>query len=338
MYYSAPLNDMATSSSLFGSTNPPRYPGIGRLFSLGGLSECGKSFAGQYFAAHGVARVKIARVLERVGRELGLDPAEASFTDAVYLAPTSLPRFLELVAEEMASLGAVRAVLESMYRPQMADFLSRELGERMVHIYIEAPLELRVHREWLKLRAVPQAEVRARIAQKDAMKRRLGVPELRGRAFNSHLTLGALTTLEELLCSPLVRAHFPALAAAAGIALGVPLEECAAGLAAAALSPWRMEVHEGPGGVVVVNDAYNASPASVASALETCAGMVQAAAGEHPARRGEGGGEVHDRRVELRFVDLLDEVLVLLAALHVPSFGCRGEGGRAPLHWVYWCS
>jgi hypothetical protein len=37
-----------------------RYPEIGRLFSLGGLSECGKSFAGQYFASHGVLRIKIA--------------------------------------------------------------------------------------------------------------------------------------------------------------------------------------------------------------------------------------------------------------------------------------
>jgi UDP-N-acetylmuramoyl-tripeptide--D-alanyl-D-alanine ligase len=68
-------------------------------------------------------------------------------------------------------------------------------------------------------------------------------------------------------------------AAAAGIALGVPLDECAGGLASASLSPWRMEVHEavlaGGGDLVVVNDAYNASPASMASALETCAGMVR---------------------------------------------------------------
>jgi UDP-N-acetylmuramoyl-tripeptide--D-alanyl-D-alanine ligase len=66
-------------------------------------------------------------------------------------------------------------------------------------------------------------------------------------------------------------------AVAAGIALGVPLEEAAAGLHEAVLSPWRMEVHEagsGDGRFLVVNDAYNASPASVASALETCAGMA----------------------------------------------------------------
>jgi UDP-N-acetylmuramoyl-tripeptide--D-alanyl-D-alanine ligase len=67
-------------------------------------------------------------------------------------------------------------------------------------------------------------------------------------------------------------------AVAAGIALGVPLEEAAAGLQEAVLSPWRMEVHEaghGEGRFLVVNDAYNASPASVASALETCAGMAE---------------------------------------------------------------
>lgn len=78
-------------------------------------------------------------------------------------------------------------------------------------------------------------------------------------------------------------------ASAAALALGLSLEECAAGLSSVALQPWRMEVHEVPaaGGTaaatrqsqraILVNDAYNASPASLASALETCAGMVQPA-------------------------------------------------------------
>jgi UDP-N-acetylmuramoyl-tripeptide--D-alanyl-D-alanine ligase len=62
-------------------------------------------------------------------------------------------------------------------------------------------------------------------------------------------------------------------AAAAGLALGMSLDEVSLGLERARSSPWRMEVTEG-GGVVIVNDAYNASPTSVAAALGTCAEMV----------------------------------------------------------------
>ena len=61
-----------------------------------------------------------------------------------------------------------------------------------------------------------------------------------------------------------------ALAAlAVGSVLGVPLAEGAAALGAARLSRWRMERFVGSAGVVIVNDAYNANPESVAAALRT---------------------------------------------------------------------
>ncbi|MDR2986064.1 MAG: UDP-N-acetylmuramoyl-tripeptide--D-alanyl-D-alanine ligase, partial [Nocardiopsaceae bacterium] len=61
-----------------------------------------------------------------------------------------------------------------------------------------------------------------------------------------------------------------ALAAAALAGqLGMDVGAIAAGLSAPqALSKWRMEVTERPDGVIVVNDAYNASPEAVAAALE----------------------------------------------------------------------
>ncbi len=50
--------------------------------------------------------------------------------------------------------------------------------------------------------------------------------------------------------------------------LGLDVGAVAAGLSAAtAKSRWRMEVTERPDGVIVVNDAYNASPEAVAAAL-----------------------------------------------------------------------
>ncbi len=58
-------------------------------------------------------------------------------------------------------------------------------------------------------------------------------------------------------------------AAAAALVCGLSLEDLAAGLAEAVVSPWRMELHTAPDGAVVLNDAYNANPTSVAAALES---------------------------------------------------------------------
>jgi UDP-N-acetylmuramoyl-tripeptide--D-alanyl-D-alanine ligase len=62
-------------------------------------------------------------------------------------------------------------------------------------------------------------------------------------------------------------------AATAALALDVDLAGVAAGLAAAVLSPWRMELTTTAAGARVLNDAYNANPTSVAAALESLAAL-----------------------------------------------------------------
>jgi UDP-N-acetylmuramoyl-tripeptide--D-alanyl-D-alanine ligase len=57
-------------------------------------------------------------------------------------------------------------------------------------------------------------------------------------------------------------------ALAAYRALGLPLERAAEGSAAIAFSPWRCEESPLPGGGLMINDAYNANPASMRAALE----------------------------------------------------------------------
>jgi len=60
-----------------------------------------------------------------------------------------------------------------------------------------------------------------------------------------------------------------AAAAAMAFAVGLSLEQVAEGLSAAqAVSRWRMEVQERRDGLIVVNDAYNANPASMGAAIE----------------------------------------------------------------------
>jgi UDP-N-acetylmuramoyl-tripeptide--D-alanyl-D-alanine ligase len=56
--------------------------------------------------------------------------------------------------------------------------------------------------------------------------------------------------------------------------VGVSMEAAAVALQQAALSPMRMELTTAPSGVVVLNDAYNANPASMAAALRTLASLA----------------------------------------------------------------
>lgn len=63
-----------------------------------------------------------------------------------------------------------------------------------------------------------------------------------------------------------------AAVAVAGV-VGVPMDEAAAGLAVARVSPWRAEVDERGDGLVVCNDAYNANPTSAGAALDLLAAL-----------------------------------------------------------------
>jgi UDP-N-acetylmuramoyl-tripeptide--D-alanyl-D-alanine ligase len=88
-----------------------------------------------------------------------------------------------------------------------------------------------------------------------------------------------------------------------GIAFGLSPGECSAALKEARISPWRMEVFETAGGIRVINDAYNANPASMAAALKAARWMAGegrciAVLGEM-AELGAIAGEEHERVGEL---------------------------------------
>ena len=94
-------------------------------------------------------------------------------------------------------------------------------------------------------------------------------------------------------------------AAAVGLWLGVDPREVAAGLAEAPASPWRMELLRVPGGPTVLNDAYNAGPASMAAALAAVAALPAPGAGRRiavlglMAELGDEGPAEHRRIAEL---------------------------------------
>ena len=116
-----------------------------------------------------------------------------------------------------------------------------------------------------------------------------------------------------------------ALAAiAAARALGIPVDRSAAAVAdLARAARWRMEVQPREDGVVVINDAYNASPDSMAAALKTLAQITApdqrsvAVLGEM-AELGEYSDEEHDRigRLVVR-LNIRKLVVVGHAARHI---------------------
>lgn len=99
--------------------------------------------------------------------------------------------------------------------------------------------------------------------------------QLQRHAFILHVAGAATGTAPVTL--RLMGAHQVAnalAAAAVALAAGLSLAQVADALSAAGtLSRWRMELQERPDGVVVLNDAYNANPDSMAAALSALAGL-----------------------------------------------------------------
>ncbi|GAB3609539.1 UDP-N-acetylmuramoyl-tripeptide--D-alanyl-D-alanine ligase [Humibacter ginsengiterrae] len=121
-------------------------------------------------------------------------------------------------------------------------------------------------------------------------------------------------------------------AASAAHALGVGIDDIVAGLESVTRAErWRMEVMGGARGVTIINDAYNASPDSMAAALKTLVqlrepeGRAIAVLGEM-SELGEASGAEHDR-IGLLAVRLgVDQVVVVGAGARRMHISTINEG------------
>lgn len=108
-------------------------------------------------------------------------------------------------------------------------------------------------------------------------------------------------------------------AAAVALVCGVPVDDVAVGLAAGELSPWRMDLRTAPSGARVLNDAYNAGPASVEAALRSLvtldAARCQAVLGPM-AELGDAGPAEHRR-----IAAVAEELGVRVVAFRTVDYG-----------------
>lgn len=114
-----------------------------------------------------------------------------------------------------------------------------------------------------------------------------------------------------------------AAAIAAGGAAGVSLDDMKQGLEAATASAWRMDVAVAASGATIVNDAYNANPASVRAAL---AALLESKAPRRSAVLGvmaELGAE-HDQE-HLAIAEEVTDAGVRLIAVDAAAYGAKAE-------------
>jgi UDP-N-acetylmuramoyl-tripeptide--D-alanyl-D-alanine ligase len=130
------------------------------------------------------------------------------------------------------------------------------------------------------------------------------------------------------------QARNAAAAAAVGVAVGLPLTGVADSLAQVdRVSKWRMEVHEAPGGVTVVNDSYNANPDSMRAALKALAALGRGRPGSRTVavlgemrELGESSRDEHDAVGRLAVRLDISQLLVVGDAARPMHLGASLEG------------
>jgi UDP-N-acetylmuramoyl-tripeptide--D-alanyl-D-alanine ligase len=169
---------------------------------------------------------------------------------------------LELLGSQEAIADAKGELLEEL-PPEGVAILNRD-DAFFNRLCAKAPKVISFGRD-------PQSDVSGQVLREE-MGAQNGPQGDRGTHFRLWSRHFEVQPFEAQIQSPGRHQLYNALAATAvGLSLGVSPEGIATGLGAAMVSHWRMELLRTPSGILVLNDAYNASPDSMVAALETLA-------------------------------------------------------------------
>ncbi len=142
------------------------------IFGLSGMTECGKSTAGIFFAAHGVKRLKIIQILDLVRQENDPGNDTITFINAALKDRSEWLRltFADKLLEEMHRLGIRYCSLESMGDPEMVRYLRSRFPGEFFSIFIDASLEKRLRHQMIRENLTDIAGAKKILCPKDDFK------------------------------------------------------------------------------------------------------------------------------------------------------------------------
>ena len=147
-----------------------------KLFLIGGMSESGKSTVGRYLDAKGIKRLKILTFLKSVMEIEGIENDFQQWNDVTekqrpdWLAE----RFVEELKLYCRKQRIVYCCLESLYRPAFGEFIRSSLPGRVVIVYVDIPLEIRLHRQVIRENLPSLEKAREYLLPRDKKKEEWG--------------------------------------------------------------------------------------------------------------------------------------------------------------------
>ncbi|MFM7598258.1 MAG: UDP-N-acetylmuramoyl-tripeptide--D-alanyl-D-alanine ligase [Actinomycetota bacterium] len=248
-------------------------------------------------------------------RYLVLEMGMRGLGDIAYLCQIAHPRITGLInvgSAHLELLGSREAIAQAK-----GEIIEALPDDGVAVLHADNPLVMdqapRTRARILTFGESPAADVRASDVTLDALARAAFTVTADGSEARVQLRMAGEHQVANALA-----------ATAMALAAGLDLADIAASLGSyEPVSKWRMEIHERPDGVIVVNDAYNANPESMRAALKALVAM------------GEGRrtwavvGEM--REIGATSLDEHDAIGRLVVRLDVNRLVAVGEGAR-PVH------
>jgi len=172
---------------------------IKKVFAIGGLSESGKSSAGQYLDSKGITRLKIATLLKTImekeypGADFNKWQPEIIVTQSEWL----WKRFSEELVSQTEEENIEHCAIESLYRPGLAQSLRKTLADKLVILYVDIPQEIRLQRQIIRQNLKDIDESKACLLPRDKDKLQWGALEIKELA---DVIIDNSGTISELYC------------------------------------------------------------------------------------------------------------------------------------------
>jgi nucleoside-diphosphate kinase len=142
------------------------------IIGLSGLSESGKSSAGEYFDSRGVRRIKIVHLMEllRLRNQPAMTIGEFVESSVKFNSEWLRMAFVDILLEEMARLDIHACSIESLGDPLTVRYLQERLPEEFISVYIEAGSEKRLQHQMIRENLTDPKKAEAIMLPKDQFK------------------------------------------------------------------------------------------------------------------------------------------------------------------------